>query len=100
MPASRRGWGAHGATCSSPALLVEPQESGDRCNSYVWYSIVMQQLSEAWTDIAQEMTMDQVVEAEQRAARLLEFRGKKPVMRHELVSTRCRPLPAKVSAGG
>jgi len=73
---------------------------GDRCNSYVWYSIVMQQLSEAWTDMAQEMTMDQVVEAEQRAARLLEFRGKKPVMRHELVSTRCRSLPAKVSAGG
>ena len=72
----------------------------DRCDSYVWYSIVMQQLSQAWTDIAQEMTMDQVVEAEQRAARLLAFRGKKPVMRHELVSTRFRSLPARVSGSG
>src|SRR5215471_12109297 len=72
---------------------------GDRCNSYVWYSIAMQQLLQGWKDIAQEMTVDQVEEAEQRSARWLEFRGKKPVVRHELASTRCRSLQAKVSSG-
>ena len=71
----------------------------DRCNSYVWYSIAMQQLLQGWKDIAQEMTVDQVEEAEQRSARWLEFRGKKPVVRHELASTRCRSLQAKVSSG-
>jgi len=51
---------------------------GDRCNSYVWYSIAIQQLLQGWKDIAQEMTVDQVEEAEQRAARWLGVRGKKP----------------------
>ena len=65
----------------------------DRCNSYVWYSIAMQQLLQGWKDIAQEMTVDQVEEAEKRAVRWLEFREKKTVMRHEIASTCCKFSP-------
>ena len=66
---------------------------GDRCNSYVWYSIAMQQLLQGWKDIAQEMTVDQIEEAEQRAVRWLEFREKKTVMRHKIASTCCKFSP-------
>src|SRR5215471_8728205 len=51
------------------------RNAGDRCNSYVWYSIAMQQLLQGWKDITQEMTVDQVEEAEQRAARWLGARA-------------------------
>ena len=74
------------------------RNSSDRCNSYVWYSVAMQRLSQAWKDIAQEMTVDQVVEAEQRAARWLELSEKNPVMGNEVASTRCWGSLEKVSS--
>src|SRR5215469_8137661 len=43
---------------------------GDRCNSYVWYSIAMQQLLQGWKDIAQEMTVDQVEESGKKGSEM------------------------------
>lgn len=72
-------------------------DPGDRSNSYVWYSIAIRQLSQAWAGIAQEMTADQVLEAEQRAARWPEFRGKTLAMPQKVASTSRRPFHAKMA---
>jgi DNA-binding NarL/FixJ family response regulator len=82
----------HGVLMAQLALAqhyaMNGQTPDDRCNSYVWYSIAVQQLSQACTGIAQEMTVVQVLEAEQKATRWLEFNGKKPVLRQKFVG-RC-----------
>lgn len=91
----------NGVLTAQLALAMHYSRNGwnpdDRSNSYVWYSIAIQQLSQAWTDIAQEMTADQVLEAEQRAARWLEFRGKALAMPQKVASSSRRPLHAAMA---
>src|SRR5271157_2015339 len=48
----------------------------DVIHTYAWYSIVCERISGAWKDVAKTMTVDQVLQAEQMAARWLDDSGK------------------------
>jgi len=48
----------------------------DVIHTYAWYSIVCERISRDWKDVAKTMTVDQVLEAEQIAARWLDDSGK------------------------
>lgn len=91
----------NGVLTAQLALAMHYSRKGwnpdDRSNSYVWYSIAIQRLSQAWTGIAQEMTADEVLEAEQRAARWLECRGKALAMPQKVASSSRRPLHARMA---
>src|SRR5208337_801178 len=48
----------------------------DMLHTYAWYSIVCERISRDWKDVAKTMTVDQVLQAEQIAARWLDDSGK------------------------
>src|SRR5271157_1734677 len=48
----------------------------DVIHTYAWYSIVCERITRAWKDVAKTMTVDQVLQAEQIAARWLDDSGK------------------------
>jgi DNA-binding NarL/FixJ family response regulator len=48
----------------------------DVLHAYAWHSIVCERMSQAWKDATKAMTIDQVLEAEQMAARWLNNGGK------------------------
>jgi len=51
---------------------------GNLLHTYAWYSIVCERISQDWKDIAKTMTVDEVLQAEQLAARWLDSRRKTP----------------------
>ena len=53
----------------------------DVLQTYAWYSIVCERISRAWKDTTKTMTVDQVLQAEQLAARWLNRRGKNTSLR-------------------
>lgn len=53
----------------------------DVLNTYAWYSIAIERISQAWRDVTKTMTVDQVLQAEQMAARWLNKSGKTPSVR-------------------
>src|SRR5271157_2590379 len=53
----------------------------DALHTYAWYSIVCERISRDWKDVAKTMTVEQVLEAEQIAARWLDDSGKTPSTR-------------------
>src|SRR5271157_927688 len=55
----------------------------DVIHTYAWYSIVCERISRDWKDVAKTMTVDQVLQAEQIAARWLDDRGKAPSVRNK-----------------
>ena len=52
----------------------------DVLQAYAWYSIAMQRISREWEDAMKTMTVDQVLEAEQMAERLLDGMESVPSM--------------------
>src|SRR5271157_3875945 len=48
----------------------------DVLHTYMWYSVAMERITRAWKDVAKTMTVDQVLQAEQIAARWLDDSGK------------------------
>jgi DNA-binding NarL/FixJ family response regulator len=59
----------------------------DLLNTYAWYSIVRERISQAWEDVAKTMTVDQVVQAEQMAAGWLNNSGKTSPVRSRKISS-------------
>ncbi len=51
---------------------------GDVLQTYAWYSIAMQRISQEWEATMKAMTVDQVLEAEQIAERLLDRMEREP----------------------
>jgi len=76
----------------------------DMLHTYAWYSIVSERISRDWKDTAKTMTVDQVLQAEQIAAKWLDNRGKTaPSVRTNgearRRSFRTREEPLDVAAG-
>ena len=55
----------------------------DVLHTYAWYSIASERMSQAWKDATKTMTVDQVLQAEQMAARWLNKQRKNPFARNE-----------------
>ncbi len=53
----------------------------DVLQTYVWYSIASERISQAWKDVTKSMSVDQVLQAEQIAAGWLNKKGKDPSIR-------------------
>jgi len=64
----------------------------DMLRTYAWYSIVSERISRAWKDVAKTMTVDEVLEAEQLAARWLDSGGKSPSMQSKGEARRRRSM--------
>ena len=52
------------------------RNASDVLHSYAWYSIASERMSQAWEEATKTMTVDQVLQAEQMAARWLNTEGK------------------------
>jgi len=64
--------------------------SSDMLHTYAWYSIAIERISRAWKDVTKAMTVDQVLQAEQMAARWLNDRGKHASVRTNVAAQRRR----------
>ena len=62
----------------------------DVLHTYAWYSIASERMSQAWKDATKAMTIDQVLEAEQMAARWLNSREKTSSIRSNGTAPRRR----------
>ena len=68
----------------------------DVLHSYAWYSIASERMSQAWEDATKTMTVDQVLEAEQIAARWLNnHKGTTSAIRTNGVAQRHRSATAQ-----
>src|SRR5271165_6319205 len=62
----------------------------DVLHTYAWYSIVCERISRDWKDVAKTMTVDEVLQAEQLAARWLNSSGKNSSIRTDGAAQRRR----------
>ena len=67
----------------------------DVLHTYAWYSIASERMSQAWKDATKAMTIDQVLEAEQMAARWLNSKEKNSSIRSNGTAPRRRSTLGK-----
>jgi DNA-binding NarL/FixJ family response regulator len=78
---------------------ANPTSPGDVLRTYAWYSIACERVSRAWKDAAKTMTVDQVLQAEQMATRLLDKSGEIPSMRRNSEVRGRRPMTTEEPRG-